>query len=309
MKIVTVNTNPAYDIFYHVPAFQPYKENLAESVSVFIGGKGINVSRALKANGIDSTAYVLLGNQNSQAFADGIRSDGLDTRLFFNNGRIRENMTVLSDGIPETRISINSFIATYSDLEKILDALSSEKHNTPVIICSGKLPSGITSKEAMDFVRGLKSISEKVVLDSNSFTAEQTVALSPWLIKPNEEELEALCGSSITDNNDRISAAEALHRGGIANVLITLGGGGAIYSGELGKCIVEVPKIQPISTVGAGDSTVAGFVAAYVSGASLTECLKSACAFGTAACLTAGTRPPMPESVADIRNRINVRIL
>lgn len=309
MKIITVNTNPAYDIFYRVPEFKQYKENLAESVSAFTGGKGINVTRALNANGIVSTAYILLGNQNSQAFTDGISSDGIDARLFFNSGRIRENITFLSDGSPETRVSVNSFYANFSDLEKMLDTLSSEKSEKPIIICSGKLPNGITSDEAMEFVRGLKKISEKVVLDSNTFNAKQILELSPWLIKPNEEELETLYGRSITDADGYLAAVERLHQDGITNVLVTLGKNGAIYCGELGKCIAEVPKIQPLSTVGAGDSTVAGFVAAYASGDSLTDCIKTACAFGTAACLSPGTKPPTPENIAHIRGMINIKIL
>ena len=103
MKIITVNLNPAYDIYYRVPGFRQYKENLAESVSVFTGGKGMNVSRALKTNGIGSTAYLLLGRENSKAYTDGITADGIDARIFYASGRIRENLTFLTDGIPETR--------------------------------------------------------------------------------------------------------------------------------------------------------------------------------------------------------------
>lgn len=309
MKIITVNLNPAYDIFYRVPGFRQYKENLAESVSVFTGGKGMNVSRALKTNGIDSTAYLLLGRENSQAYIDGITADGIDARVFYASGRIRENLTFLTDGIPETRVSVNNFTAAPSDLEKILQALSEEDRRDTVIVCSGKFPKGINAGCAMDFVRELKKISERVVLDSNTFTAEQVVSLSPWLIKPNDEEIEALCGRPVSDTDGCLSAAEELFRGGISNVFVTLGGKGAVYCGELGKCVASVPHIEPLSTVGAGDSTVAGFVSAYTAGEPLSDCIKTACAFGTAACLEAGTNPPRPDAVKKISRQIKITLL
>lgn len=309
MKIITVNLNPAYDIFYRVPGFRQYKENLAESVSVFTGGKGMNVSRALKSNGIGSTAYLLLGRENSQAYIDGITADGIDTRIFYASGRIRENLTFLTDGIPETRVSVNNFTATPSDLEKILQALSEEDRRDTVIVCSGKFPKGISAGCAMDFVRELKKISQRVALDSNTFTAEQVVSLSPWLIKPNDEEIEALCGRPVSGTDDCLSAAEELFRGGISNVFVTLGGKGAVYCGELGKCVVSVPHIEPLSTVGAGDSTVAGFVSAYTAGKPLSDCVKTACAFGTAACLEVGTKPPKPDVIKEISEQIKITLL
>lgn len=310
MRIITVNLNPAYDIFYRVPVFCQFKENLAESVTVFTGGKGMNVTRALKKNGINSTAYLLLGKDNSQAYIDGIASDGVDARIFYAPGRIRENLTFLSDGIPETRVSVNNFSVSASELDKILKSLSYEGLRDSIIICSGKFPIGIGTDTAMDFVRELKGLSDRVVLDSNTFTAEQVIALSPWLIKPNDEEIESLCGRHIASGTDGyLAAAEELCRGGVSNVFITLGGKGAVYCGEMGRCYAEVPHIVPLSTVGAGDSTIAGFVSAYTSGKSLSECIKTACAFGTAACLEPGTMPPRPDMVAEISRQIKITLL
>lgn len=82
-----------------------------------------------------------------------------------------------------------------------------------------------------------------------------------------------------------------------------------MYCGELGKCRASVPHIAPLSTIGAGDSTVAGFVAAYSSGRPLEDCVRTACAFGTAACLEAGTNPPKPERVAEFYRQIKITIL
>lgn len=160
----------------------------------------------------------------------------------------------------------------------------------------------------MDFVKELKTISSHVVLDSNTFTASQVLEIKPWLIKPNEEEIESLTGKSFSDTKDLFSAADQLYQNGIANILISLGGKGAVYCGELGQCAVKVPHIEPLSTIGAGDSTVAGFISAYSENVGLEECMKRACAFGTAACLEPGTNPPLPQNIAKLLKEIKVVI-
>lgn len=309
MKIITINLNPVYDIFYTVPGFRPYKENIADTVTVFTGGKGLNVSRALTVNGYPSIAYILLGKENCQSFVDGIHSDGIDSRLFYTQGRIRENITLLTDCLPETRISINDFSTDFDTLNRILSALSEEADRDTVIVCSGRFPKGITVSDAMGFVNDLKSISSRIVLDSNTFTASQVLEIKPWLIKPNEEEIEALTGKTFSDTAEILTAAEGLHENGIDNILISLGGNGAVYCGELGRCTVEVPPITPLSTIGAGDSTIAGFLSAYCENDNLAECMRMACAFGTAACLEPGTNPPLPAKIAKLLNEIKIRVI
>lgn len=309
MKIITLNLNPVYDVFYSIPAFKPYKENVADSVSVFTGGKGMNVTRVLHTNGYKSIAYLLLGRENSQAFVDGITADGFESRIFYTEGRIRENNTILSNGIPETRICVDTFYANYSVIKKMFDEISKEADSDTIIVCSGKFPKGISRDEAVFFAKRLKEISKHLVLDSNTFTADDILEIKPWLIKPNEEEIEALVKKAASSQSELLSAAEELYNCGIPNVLISLGEKGAIYCGDLGKTIVSVPKITPVSTIGAGDSTVAGFISAYGEGLSLSECLRRACAFGTAACLEEGTNPPLPEKISFLSKQVSVKTI
>ena len=306
MKIVTITLNPVYDLFYTIPAFQPYRENLATKVEVFPGGKAVNVSRALTANGYDSTAVLVLGQENGQAFEQGMQAEGLRTRIYPVAGRVRENLTTLTDGIPETRICVNSFAITKEVLDGIAGDLRSHIDRDTAVVISGKFPKGLTMEDCTSFVQGLQEITPYVALDSQTFGADEIRFLSPWLIKPNEEEIEALVGRPCSDLPSLTEAAEALHRGGIANVLISLGGNGALYVGELGRFRIEVPSITPLSTIGAGDSTLAGFLSAYAEGLDAVACLTRACAFGTAACLEEGTNPPKPARVEALSREIRV---
>lgn len=309
MKFLTVTLNPVYDVFYHVPAFQPFRENLASKVETFPGGKAINVSRVLKINGYDNTALLLLGRENCQAFERAIRAEGITPLCYYTEGRMRENVTIVSDGGPETRLCLNTFSATAETLRTILDDLKQRIDSDTVVVCSGKFPKGLTVAECMMFVQELMTITPYVALDSQTFGSEALLALKPWLIKPNGEEIEALVGHPCPDSAAVREAAELLHKGGIPHVLASLGGDGAIYCGELGKYRIDVPPIKPLSTIGAGDSTLAGFLSAYADGLDGVACVTRACAFGTAACLEPGTNPPHPDRIAPIVSAVRVTSL
>ena len=103
-------------------------------------------------------------------------------------------------------------------------------------------------------------------------------------------------------------AAEELYNRGIKHVMISMGDRGAVYCGELGKCTIELPKITSLSSVGAGDSTVAGFIAGYTENPTLEHCAKMACAYGTACCLEPGTNPPVCEKIKEMYELVTITV-
>lgn len=306
MKVYTITLNPVYDIFYRVPSLKINEENQASGVQLYTGGKGVNVSRALLSCGYDTTAYLLLGHENCQSFIEGLTMAQIPTRLFYTDGRMRENVTLIHESGNETRIVMNNFSANPETLSYILSTLKKEATPNDIIACCGRFPAGIPMADTVAFIEGLKEITDKVVLDTKSIGLGDLLEVAPWFIKPNQKELEALVGYRCDDNETALKAAEELHSKGIANVFITLGERGAVYCGELGKCFVNIPKITPLSTVGAGDSTVAGFIAGYMDDPTMVSCASTACAYGTACCLEPGTNPPTPEKIAVIKSQITV---
>ncbi len=306
MKIFTVTLNPVYDVFYRVPDFKLSEENQATSVSVFTGGKGVNVSRALLNCGYDTRAYLLLGHENCQPFIDGMNVAQMPTRLFYTEGRMRENVTLVDDDGNETRIVMNSFSANPETLGYILSALKNEVTSNDIIACCGRFPAGIPTADTVAFIEGLKSITDKVALDTKSIGLRDVLEISPWFIKPNEKEVEALVGYRCSEKEVAVKAAEELYNKGIKNVMISLGERGAVYCGELGKCYINIPEVATVSTVGAGDSTVAGFLAAYSDNPELDNCARMACAYGTACCLEPGVNPPTAEKIKEIASKIEV---
>ena len=145
------------------------------------------------------------------------------------------------------------------------------------------------------------------MIDSKSLSLDSLSALRPLLIKPNEEEAEKTLGVSIDSIAAAANAAKALREKGIENVLLSLGGEGAILASASGTYHATAPKISVRSTIGAGDSTIAGFLSALAEGLGSEETLARAVAFGSAACEREGTAPPLPEDVRRLEKNIVVK--
>ena len=109
MKIITITLSPAFDLHCYSENFKPFSENLCEINSYDAGGKGINISRALTANGIQNTAFSVLGEENADTFMTLLKSENIDCKYIIAKGRIRENITLHTPSKPETRISFSGF--------------------------------------------------------------------------------------------------------------------------------------------------------------------------------------------------------
>ena len=305
MQIYTITLNPAYDVHANAASFQEGCENLAEITSRQAGGKGVNISRGLWANGIANTAVVVLGKDNADAFKQELNLAGLDVVYLERPGRIRENLTLHCASKPETRISFAGFSLDDRILQDILDVLAVDADT--IVTFSGRIATGISLEKVKEFLLELKKRGAKLVLDSKSLSVDDIAEIKPWLIKPNQEELSDYAGCSVLTLEDAARVARPLFGSGTEHVIVSMGEqGAALLTGDNTYMAVP-PKVQTVSTVGAGDSTIAGFLAAFSEGASLPACLKRAVAFGTAACLTEGTLPPTKADVDAIYDQTDVK--
>jgi len=304
MKIYTMTLNPAYDVHAYAAHFTPFHENLAQIRSKEAGGKGLNISRALQEAKIPNTAVIVLGTENGGDYKQYLSDSAMDCLLFETKGRIRENLTLHCADAPETRISFSGFRLDAKILAEIQEKLTVDQKT--VVTFTGRVPDGIGMDSVKAFLRELQNRGAKIVLDSRSFTLEDLYEVQPWLIKPNQEEISAFFGCAIEGVPDAAAKAKELAAHGIANAMISLGHQGALLAAG-GKLFHALPpEIEPISTIGAGDSAIAGFIAAAIQGRAPAECLRSAVAFGTAACLTEGTLPPQSHMVDAVLQQIRI---
>lgn len=304
MKIYTLTLNPAYDVHAYAESFVPYHENLAQIQSREAGGKGVNISRALCSAGVPNRAVIVLGKENSGDFEQDLQKSNMDSILIKKDGRIRENLTLHCANAPETRISFRGFAVDDTVLEEVLELL--EVDGDTVITFTGRVGTGMSMEKVKAFLEMLRQRGARIVLDSKSFSLEDIYQVQPWLIKPNQEEISEYFGCDVQTVEQAAQKAQDFAKRGVANVMVSLGEQGALLIREGKIYTATPPAIQAVSTIGAGDSSIAGFLAAAHRGGDAAECLKMAVAFGTAACLTAGTLPPRKEDALRIYNQVHI---
>ena len=302
MKTVTLTLNPAYDMHCDIPEFSAGKEHSVKSYLRSVGGKGINITRALLKNGVANMPVLILGEDHADEFKRDMVAEGITEPITITvKGRIRENITVHPSMGKETRISFSGFSVESGILDRVYELIAPEAGD--VVTFTGSLPKGISADEGEAFLAKLKAAGVKLVIDSKSVSLEALRRLKPWLIKPNDEEIAVYMGE--LDRDGLIRAAASLHGDGIENAIVSLGAAGAILACDEGIFEAHPPKIEVRSTIGAGDSLIAGFIAA--DGKSADERLCLGIAYGSAACMREGTNPPLPEDISEIAAKIEVR--
>ena len=172
---------------------------------------------------------------------------------------------------------------------------------------TGRVADGMAVADVSNMLRKCAEKGAKIVVDSRSFSLQDLKNLNPWLIKPNQEEISAYLGREIRSLEETLAEAKALHADGIANVMISMGGDGALLVCQAGAFIAVPPKVVVKSTIGAGDSAIAGFTACPSQRPE--DRLQWAVAYGSAACMAEGTLPPEPKNVQTILGNIQLKKL
>lgn len=306
MKIITLTLSPAFDM-HCSGALELDHENLIRMDLCQAGGKGVNISRALVGAGCANTAVLLLGEENADSFLRSLASDGVCAEVVTVPGRIRENITIHTPDGKETRISFPGFAVEEDVLSKVTALLADKLDADTALTMTGRVPEGMAMPAVKAFLQQAAACGTKVVVDSRSFGMDDLLAVKPWLIKPNQEEISAYLGETIETMEQAADAAVRLHQQGITNVMVSMGGLGAVLACDEGVFRAEVPQVQVRSTIGAGDSSIAGFLAAAGEGADAAGCLRRAVAFGTAACMTEGTLPPRKLDIETLYRKTTVQ--
>lgn len=298
--IKTITISPAFDLHYHLTRFEVGRENSVTDASKNVGGKGINTSRSLTANGVENTAYVFLGKENGEAFEDELKKEELCYVPFYSEGRIRENIT-LHHGT-ETRISLNGFVPDEDMLEALEARMLADGVKGAFVSFAGRIPKGLSAECVKAFLKRLKEAGARLILDSQSLLPFDLCEIGPHLIKPNAQEIVEIYGKSADSLEGAAKAARDLAHGGLSHeVMVSLGERGAVWS-DGDRCLaIRVPSLaMPVSTIGAGDSMIAGYLAGCAAQFDIEKTLALAAAYGTAACMREGTLPPLARDIRGI---------
>lgn len=305
--ITTVTLNPAIDTRYFIEDFKEGRLFRAEKTIKSPGGKGLNVTKVLRQMGADVVATGIIGGKNGEWIQENLKKMDIKEEFYVSSAETRVCIAVLAKH-SETEILESGEELTDSDLRAFEKKLMELVEKSDVITMSGSLPKGLDAGYYQKLVELVNRKGKKVILDTSGKSLLEGVKGKPYLIKPNFDELEYVLGESI-DGRDKIKkAVEKLKNLGAQNVLVSLGGEGAIYFGEE-ILKITIPKIKIHNTVGSGDSSVAGFAKGLDDGLELNEILKLSMACGMSNAQSMETGRVIPEDVKEFMGNITVEVL
>lgn len=286
--IYTVTMNPAVDLIIalHAP-LQAGEVNRAASEAFFFGGKGVNVSLVLRELGVESTALGFSAGFTGAALEEYLASKEIAAKFIrLKNGFSRINVKLLGESDTEINnsgpaVDAGSLEAFYRSLDSLTAA--------DTLVLSGSAPQGVPKDIYASAAACANHRGARLVVDAAGDLLRSALPHHPFLIKPNREELSALFGAPCDTEAAVIDRMYDLQESGAQNVLVSLGGDGALLRLANGETYrAPAAKGKTVSTTAAGDSMLAGVLAALSRGASFPEALALGTAAGGATAFSAG---------------------
>ena len=308
--IYTVTLNPALDKTARVPDFTLDEVNRITELRVDPGGKGINVSKVIAKLGGTSRAVALLGGSVGEKISSMLAEAGIDVWAFEANGETRTNLKVVDEKLGTyTDINEPGPEATVSQLDAMLGGLAQGLMSGDIVVLSGSLPKDAPVATYAAWGRACAKAGAKVFLDADGDALTRGLDASPFLVKPNDAELERLCGKKLHDEREVAVVARKLVDAGVSRVVVSMGGRGAVLVEGERVLLARSPKVRVGSTVGAGDSVVAALAFAEERGMGLDETARLAMATGAANVMQSGTQAAERELVDSLLDKVSLEEL
>jgi 1-phosphofructokinase len=292
--IVSLTLNPSVDRTVEVETLARGEVMRALGVRVDPGGKGINVSRALATHGLPTRAVVTVGGAEGEHLVTLLRDTGIEIVPVRIRGAIRSNITVVEPDGTTTKFNEPGAQLSPEELASVFAAVKIAVESADWLVASGSLPPGTPATVYADLVRSLVGSGTCVAIDTSGPALDAVLAAGPTLVKPNRDELAEVTGRQSLTIADVVEAATRLRDLGAGAVLASLGGDGAVLVDDDGAIHGRTPAVLPLSSVGAGDAMLAGFLAGGGKGA---DALVEALAWGAAAVLQPGSGMPSPQDI------------
>ncbi|MEU6538174.1 1-phosphofructokinase [Streptomyces sp. NPDC047000] len=289
--ILTITPNPSLDRTYEVPSLDRGEVVRATGERTDPGGKGVNVSRAVTAAGQRTVAVLPLGGAPGALVAELLDAQGIEVAQVPIAGPTRSNIALAeADGVL-TKINAPGPELSAAEQELLLETVREQSRDADWIACCGSLPRGLAPSWYADVVARAHAGGARIALDTSGPALLEALREQPDVVKPNAEELAQAVGRPLLTVGDAVKAAEELRAMGARAVLASLGADGQLLVDDagtwFGSAHVEVVR----SNVGAGDSSLAGFL---IAGGSGPQALASAIAHGAAAVQLPGSVMPTP---------------
>lgn len=246
------------------------------------GGKGLNVARIIDLCGEEVQAAGFAGGFNGAYVESMLKKDGILGRFTKAEGETRSCINILAEDMTSTEYLEPGEEITKEELDRFLKDFEQMVEESQVITISGSMPKGVSTDTYAKMIKMAKDKGKKVILDTSGDYLKEGIKAGPTMIKPNQEELEAILGIKITDRGQMIEAAQKIRQMGVDTVVISLGKDGAMVISSEGIFHGKPPVLDAKNPVGCGDSMVGAFAVAMKQGKSTEESLAYAIAVSAA---------------------------
>ena len=285
--IYTITFNPAVDLVIQVPNCQLGALNRSKGEEYVAGGKGINMSIVLKRLGVDNIATGFLGGFSGKYIEEFLRKEGINPQFISVEGTTRINVKV--KGEVETEINAAGPRVGVEKFQRLMNYFEEVLQDGDIVFLAGNAALGLDESSYVEIAKLCHARGVKLVLDTTKESLLACLPYQPFMIKPNQQELEELFGVNIQTQEEMLNYAFKLQEKGARNVLVSCGGDGAFLVSETGQVFASnVPTGKLINSVGAGDSMLAGFMAKFIETNDFRKSLKQGAASGSATAFSVG---------------------
>lgn len=306
--IVTATLNPSVDRLIYVRRLIAHDTNRILKVEEDAGGKGVNVARVLHRLGVSVVATGFLGGRPGRYVHHELTLEDVPSDFVWVKGDTRTNFAIQEeDGSPPTCLNERGPTISPEELEEFVRKIRQLAGQARFVTVGGSVPPGVPADIYAALAQTVHECGARLVLDADGEPLVKGLEGKPFLIKPNETETERLLGRAIDTLEDAVGAAVELHQQGIEIVIVSIGAKGAAVACAQGCWIAVPPRVQAVSTIGSGDSMIAGFLSALEQGGTVDEALRWGTAGGAATAMTDGSDIGTAEQIRALVPQVEVR--
>lgn len=308
--IITVTLNPALDKTVILPGFAVNTVNRVSATRLDPGGKGINVSKVVKALGGKTLALGVLGGAAGGYIQAAMDKMELPNDMVLTGEITRTNLKII-DPLLQTNTDINEPGGPVSEetLDAVWHKLTKAVKPGDTVVLAGKNPPGMPDSRLADWVTRLHGMKVYTCVDTVGEPMQQAIAAQPDIIKPNREELAEIAGRRMGTDDDVLTAARELVGRGVGLVTASLGADGAIFVTRNQAFRGYAPKVSVVSVVGAGDAMMAALTHYSAAGCSLEETARRSIAVSVASVMCSGSEAPELNMILPLIDQVRLEKL
>ena len=308
-KILTLTLNPALDLTVELARLEPGQVNRSDGMHAHAAGKGVNVAQVLADLGHTLTVSGFLGEDNAQVFETLFAQRGFVDAFIRVPGETRSNIKLAEQDGRITDLNGPGPVVDAAAQQALLARLEQIAPGHDVVVVAGSLPRGVSPQWLQALITRLKTLGLNVALDTSGEALRVALTAGPWLIKPNTEELADALGCEVVSELAQAQAAQRLHAQGVEHVVISHGADGVNWFSVGAALHASPPKVSVASTVGAGDSLLAGMLHGLLSADTPEQTLRTATAIAAMAVTQIGFGIHDTALLASLEQGVRVRPL